>query len=216
MPAASASARKARSSSSIASEHHSLRWYSRAISRWRRASGASVVVGSVSARAGGGVGSGVATGGGVGWRVASTTIVIATMPAAIAPTMRRLRASSGSVTRVFAVVVALAVGAGWLAAAPVSSGTLASAADSSSADCQRPFGSLASAFSTTASSSAEIGAPTVRGGAGSVCRWSRTTSSGSGRMNGRRPTSSSYSTTPSAYKSLRASAGLPDACSGLR
>ncbi|MGC4116727.1 MAG: hypothetical protein QM765_19630 [Myxococcales bacterium] len=93
----------------------------------------------------------------------------------------------------------------------------ASAARNSSALWNRSCGFLASALSTTASTASErfrCGANSRSFGAG-VFRCLAAMAIGCGPSNGGLPVNSSKSSAPALYRSLRASSGSPETCSGL-
>jgi hypothetical protein len=129
-----------------------------------------------------------------GWRPATKIMMVNRSAAAMPPPTTRMRRSPRSASRSCDSCTTVAVGVcdarggtdavgGAVAAAAGrtgagsaamdgarTSGVRASARDSSSAVCQRSFGSLASAFMMICSSSSEIGAPNSRGDGGGVCR----------------------------------------------
>ncbi len=84
----------------------------------------------------------------------------------------------------------------------------------SSADAGRSRGAFARQRATRRSKSAGSSGRERRSGVGVSRRIAELTSTGLSPANGRRPAASSYSTTPSANRSVRASTAWPRSCSG--
>ncbi|CAM3799824.1 hypothetical protein ISCU110981_17230 [Isoptericola cucumis] len=90
----------------------------------------------------------------------------------------------------------------------------ATAAPVAPAEANRRAGFLAIARATNRSTAAGTAARRADGAGTGAWTWARRTSAGRDRSNGGCPVSAKYASAPTEYRSLRASSGLPWACSG--